>query len=134
MLMTTPTGKSGHGDKTSRKEEQAIASLLSQGTIGQAAIASNISESTLRRWLKEPHFQAAYSQAKRQILEGTVNRLRSIGDAAVDGLSEVVKDKNSPAGARVSAGRTILEVMFRAVEMQDLAERLDKLEEAMGKE
>jgi hypothetical protein len=131
--MTTPNGKSGHGDKTSRKQETAIAALLAHGTLGQSAAASNISESTLRRWLKEPYFQASYSQAKRQLLEGTINRLRSIGDDAVDGLSDVVKDKSSPAGARVSAGRAILEVMFRAVEMQDLAERLDKLEEAMGK-
>jgi hypothetical protein len=132
--MTTPMGKSGHGAKTSRKVERAIAALLSHGTLGQAAVASDISESTLRRWLKEPHFQAAYGQAKRQLLEGTINRLRSIGDDAVDGLSEVVKDKNSPAGARVSAGRAILEIMLKAVEAQDLADRLDKLEEAMGKD
>jgi hypothetical protein len=132
--MTVPTGKCGHGDKTSRKVETAIAALLSHGTLGQASVASSISESTLRRWLKEPYFQAAYSQAKRQLLEGTVNRLRSIGDAAVDGLSEVVKDKSSPAGARVSAGRAILEIMLKAVEVQDLTDRLDKLEEAMGKD
>jgi hypothetical protein len=108
--------------------------LLSQGTIGQAAIASNISESTLRRWLKEPHFQAAYSQAKRQLLEGTINHLRSIGNDAVNTLHSVATDESTPAGARVAASKSILDAMFRVVETQEIADRLDKLEEAMGKE
>jgi hypothetical protein len=126
--------KTGHGDKVSRKHEQAIAALLAHGTLGKSAAASNVSESTLRRWLKEPQFQDAYSQAKRQLLEGTINRLRSIGADGVNALHEVAIDRSSPAGARVSAGRSILEVLLRAVEVQDLAERLDKLEAAMGQE
>jgi hypothetical protein len=126
--------KTGHGDKCSRKQEAAIAALLTHGTLGKSAAASGISESTIRRWLKEPQFQSAYSEAKRQLLEGTINRLRSIGADAVNGLHYVVRDRLSPAGARVSASRAILEVMLRAVEVQDLAERLDKLEEAQKKD
>ena len=126
--------KTGHGDKCSRKQEAAIAALLTHGTLGKSAAASGISESTIRRWLKEPQFQTAYGQAKRQLLEGTINRLRSIGVDGVNALHYVARDKNSPAGARVSAGRAILEVLLRAVEVQDLAERLDKLEESMKKD
>jgi hypothetical protein len=129
--MTDTSQKSGHGEKLTRKREAAIAALLSCGSLGESAVACKISESTLRRWQKEPEFQVAYREAKRQLLEGTINRLRSIGAAGVQGLHEVVTDKNSPAGARVSAGRAILEVLLRAVEVQDLAERLDKLEESM---
>jgi hypothetical protein len=121
-------------DKVSRKWETAIAALLTHGSLAQSAAASNIGESTLRRWLKDPAFYVAYSEAKRQLLEGTINRLRSIGSDAVTALHEVAVDKTGPAGARVSAGRSILEILLRAVEVQDLADRLDKLEEAMGKD
>jgi hypothetical protein len=130
--MTDARQKSGHGDKVSRKWEQAIGALLTQGSLGKSAAASNISESTLRRWLKDPAFQVAYGQAKRELLDSTINQLRSVGSDAVVALHEVAK--SGPAGARVSAGRSILEILLRAVEVQDLAERLDKLEEAMGKD
>ena len=119
-------------DKVSRKHEAAIVGLLTHGTIGKAAAASQIGESTLRRWLKEPEFQDAYGRAKRELLDTTINRLRVIAADGADGLHKIVMDKNTPAGARVSAGRAILELLFRAVEVEDLAERLDKLEEAMG--
>jgi hypothetical protein len=123
---------SASGEKSvSRKQATAITNLLSHGTLKQSAAASNIGESTLRRWLKDPAFQVAYGQAKRELLDSTINRLRSIGSDAVVALHEVAK--SGPAGARVSAGRSILEILLRAVEVQDLAERLDALEATMGK-
>lgn len=126
---------SASGDKNvTRKQETAITNLLSHGTLKQSAAASGVAESTLRRWLKEPSFQAAHSQAKRELLDSTINRLRLIGSAGVRALHEVATDKASPAGARVGAGKAIIELMLRAAEVQDLAERLDKLEESMKKD
>lgn len=132
--MKDSTAKRGHGDKSSRKQEVAIAALISHGTLGASAAASGISESTLRRWLKEPTFQASYADAKRQLLEATINKLRYLGCDAVGVLHEVAVNGKSPASSRVSAGRAIVEVMLRAVEVQDLAERLDRLEANIGKD
>ena len=124
---------SASGEKSvSRKQSAAITNLLSHGTLKASAAASGVGESTLRRWLKEPSFQDAYSEAKRELLDGTINRLRLIGAAGVRVLHEVAVDKASPAGARVGAGRAIIELMLRAVETQDLADHLDALEAAMG--
>jgi hypothetical protein len=43
-----------------RKQEDAIAALLTQRNVEEAARAAGIGVRTLLRWLKLPEFQAAY--------------------------------------------------------------------------
>lgn len=58
----------GQGEKLSRKRDQAIAALLTQPTISEAAKAIGVGEKTLRRWLKVPEFMAAYNAARHEVL------------------------------------------------------------------
>jgi hypothetical protein len=39
----------GHGEKLSRNKEKAISALLNHATIQEAALATEVGESTLRR-------------------------------------------------------------------------------------
>jgi transposase-like protein len=55
----------GHGAEFGRKKEQAIAALLTQRNIEEAAKAAGIGANTLLRWLKVPEFQTAYREARR---------------------------------------------------------------------
>jgi hypothetical protein len=55
----------GHGEKRSRRGEAAIAALLTEPTIEAAAAKARISVRTLKYWLRQPRFQAAYRQARR---------------------------------------------------------------------
>ena len=48
-----------------RKQEDAIAALLTQRNIEEAAKAAGISARTLLRWLKLAEFQTAYREARR---------------------------------------------------------------------
>ena len=48
----------GHGQKRERLEDRALAALLSEPTIAQAATTAGVSESTLLRWLAEPVFKS----------------------------------------------------------------------------
>jgi hypothetical protein len=57
--------KTGHGSKFSRKKEEAIAALLTQRNVEEAARTAGIGTQTLLRWLKVPEFQAAYLEARR---------------------------------------------------------------------
>ena len=61
----------GHGQKMLRKKEQAIAALLSQPSIGQAAKKVGIGEKTLFRWLQLDEFKRAYRGARRQVIDQT---------------------------------------------------------------
>jgi ribulose 1,5-bisphosphate carboxylase large subunit-like protein len=46
-------------------------------------------------------------------------------------LKDVAENEDSPASARVSAAKTILEMAMKAVELDDVIRRLDELEKAI---
>ena len=53
------------GVKFGRKQEEAIAALLTQRNVEEAARTAGVGTRTLLRWLKMPEFDAAYRQARR---------------------------------------------------------------------
>ena len=55
----------GHGSKFGRKKEEAIAALLTQRNIEEAAKSIGIGTQTLIRWLKMPEFQTEASTRRR---------------------------------------------------------------------
>ena len=55
----------GHGSKFERKQEEAIAALLTQRTVEEAARTAGIGTNTLLRWMKTPEFDSAYRAARR---------------------------------------------------------------------
>ncbi|PYU21725.1 MAG: hypothetical protein DMG30_16925 [Acidobacteria bacterium] len=89
----------GHGEKLSRKQEAAIGALLICSSLPEAASAAGVSQSSLRRWLKNETFARRYREERLRMLEGTINLLRQKSLAAVETLAGVADDKESPAGA-----------------------------------
>lgn len=125
--MSTDT-RTGHGDKLSRKQEQAIAALLAEPTIGTAATAAKVSESTLWRWLQQGAFRTRYRAARAQVVESAIGSLQRAATKAVAAL-----ERNLECGqpsVEVSAARAILDNAVRAFELLDLAERVEALEAA----
>jgi hypothetical protein len=118
----------GHGEKLSRKQEAAIAALLTAGSIEKAAAVAKIGTTTLRRWLTDPDFSDAYRCARAQALEGAVGRLHGTLGAALDTLERLMACGKE--AVELGAARTLLEQGFRAAELLDLAERVEALEEA----
>ncbi len=122
----------GHGEKLTRKQEQAIAALLQHRTIADAARASGISEKTLWRWLQLPDFAAAYRAARRQVVERAVSELQAACGEAVETLKRNLHCEN-PA-VEIRAAQIILEQAIKGVELMDLQERIERLEEKLNEE
>jgi hypothetical protein len=120
--MTYETSKLG------RKHEQAIAALMTQRNVDEAAKVAGIGARTLWRWLKNPEFQVAYQQARRTAFSQSIARLQQGGSAAATTLIKIMLDPKEPAAARVRAADCILSHGVRAIEIEDLAVRLDQLE------
>jgi transposase-like protein len=53
----------GHGSKFRQKKEEAIAALLTNRNLEEAAKATGIATNTLLRWMKEAEFKTAYLDA-----------------------------------------------------------------------
>lgn len=119
----------GHGEKLSRKQEQAIAALLSADTIKAAAASCGISEVSLWRWMQLPEFQAQYRQARRQVVERAVSELQAATGEAVETLRRNLHCEN--AAVEIRAAQIIIEQAVKGIELIDLQERLDRLESIM---
>jgi hypothetical protein len=104
----------GHGQKLSRKQEALIAALLTEPTHAAAATKAGISEATLHRWLRLPDFQAAYRQARRELVEAAVGRIQAATGQAVDTLLAVAKS-GAKDGDRVRAAVALLDHALRGL-------------------
>ena len=119
---------SGHSGKLPRRQEQALAALLVAPTIRAAADQAGLGEATLRRWLRDPDFAAAYREARYRVVEAAHVSLVSAVEEAVCGLR-----RNLTCGTpsvEVRAAVAVLDQANRAHELLDLAGRVARLEGA----
>jgi hypothetical protein len=120
----------GHGAKFGRKKEEAIAALLNQRNVEDAAKAVGITASTLIRWMQIPEFAAAYREARRAAFGQSIARLQQASTAAVSTLLKIMVDPNAPASVRVRAADSVLDHSRQAIEIEDVEVRVAALEEA----
>ncbi len=126
------TDSRGHGDKLNRKQEQAIAALLSASSIKAAATSCGMAEVTLWRWLQLPDFQTAYRAARRQVVERAVSELQAACGAAVETLKRNLHCEQP--SVEIRAAQVILEQAVKGVELIDLQQRVDRLEALLAAE
>jgi hypothetical protein len=120
----------GHGEKLSRKQEQAIAALLSEATVGAAAERAGVGEVTLWRWLKDDAFKAAYREARRQVVEKAMAQLQQATWAASTTLLRLLNAGSE--SVRLRAAEAILNHASRGLELLDFEERITALEQKLN--
>ena len=102
--------------------------LLSEPTITQAYKKAKISEKTAYTWLKNSYFQMHFKKLKHDFIKNTTAKLQANTLRAVDTLVNIMENENLSALARVQSARTILEFAYKGAEIEDIQDRLDKLE------
>jgi hypothetical protein len=107
------------------KQELALAALLSERTVEQAAAKAGISYRTLKNWLRDPTFSDAYRRARAEVLERTVARLLTTCGDAVEALRKNLTC--GKAGPEIRAAVAILTHAVRGVETLDLRAEVDEL-------
>jgi hypothetical protein len=120
----------GHGTKFKRKLDEAVAAMLTQRNVEEAARSVNVSTATLMRWQKEPEFQEAYRGARRAAFGQAVARLQQGTSAAATTLLKTLIDANTPASVRVRAAEAIFNHASKAIEIEDIEVRVAALEQA----
>jgi hypothetical protein len=116
------------GDELTGKQSKVLALLVGGHTIEAAAKGGATNPATVHAWLKKPGFAQSYKDARRGVVNQATAQLQAACADAVSTLLTVAKDKYAPASSRVSAARAILEMSLKAVELEDLAERIEALE------
>ncbi len=122
----------GHGEKLTRKAEQAIAALLEHPTMAEAARSCGVSERSLWRWLQRDVFQKRYREAQRAVVDSAITKLQAATVRAVETL-----ERNLTCGsffAENAAAQAILTHSFKAIELQELQSRIEHLEKTFAEQ
>jgi hypothetical protein len=126
---TTSPPAFGAADGLSSRQGRAIEALLREPTATRAAVAAGVSERTIRRWGREPAFRDALLRARRDAFGQAVGLTQRYAPVAVATLVKVMQDPAAGASAKVAAAGVLLRFGREGVELDDLAARLDRLEE-----
>ena len=118
----------GHGAKFGRKLEEAVAAMLTQRTLEEVARSIGIGTATLLRWQKQPEFQKAFREARRDAYSQSIARLQQGTTAAATTLLKTMIDPGTPASVRVRAAEAILNHAAKAIEIEDIEARVAALE------
>jgi len=120
----------GHGAKFGRKKEEAIAALLTQRSVEEAARTVGIGVSTLLRWLEVPEFDAAFREARRKVVAQATAKLQQATGAAATVVLKLMVDVNAPAAVRLRAAECVFDRAFKSIELEDIEARVAALEQA----
>ncbi|HEV2174915.1 MAG TPA: hypothetical protein VGR71_15185, partial [Nitrospira sp.] len=120
----------GHGAKLGRKQEDAIAALLSQRSIDEASRVCGVGARTLIRWLKLPEFSHEYRKARREVVQQAVARMQQATGAAGTVALKLMTDPNIPAAVRLRAAEFVFDHAIKGIELEDIEARLTELERA----
>jgi hypothetical protein len=118
----------GHGAKFGRKKEEAIAALLSQRSIEDAARAVDLNPNTLLRWLQIPEFRDAYLKARREAVGQAIARLQQATGAAAITVLKLMTDPNAPAAVKLRAAECVFAHAIKGIELEDIETRLTELD------
>ena len=112
--------------------EAAVAALLTQRNIDEAAKTAGSSPRTLMRWLKLPEFQTAYREARKAAYSQAVAKLQQGATAAAMTLLKVMVDQSTLASVKVRAAECVMTHSAKAMEIENIEARVSALELAAG--
>lgn len=118
-----------NGKKLSANQIKAIAALLKFPFIKDAAQACGLGRRTIDRYLKQPHFKAELRKQQDGLIVAASAALAGLAGDAIKTLGEIVKDEEASASVRVRAAIAILEQRRKTTELDELAERVQILED-----
>lgn len=116
-------------DNLTVRQHKALSALMSEPSVSQAALACEVPERTLRNWLRLDVFAEAYRIARRESTQQAIAQGQQHSGAMMRRLVWLAEHARSEAVQRAAA-RDVLDISFKWVELEDLAERLAALEQA----
>lgn len=113
------------------KQHRAVVALLEEKSAPAAALKAGCHPRTLTGWMRDPTFQAALAEARREALRGTLARLQVAAGEALEVLRDVLKDPN--VFARLQAAQTILGQAMKVAQAEELERRLEAVEAQLAR-
>ncbi len=113
------------------KQQEAVALLVAGKTFTAIAEDLGITRQALYEWRQIDTFRKAVRSLQSDAMAGAIGILKVGAQAAARRLVQTTDDGEALTAPRVPAARGVLEFAFRAVEVEELAEKLRALEERL---
>ena len=113
----------------SPRMKAAIAALLTQRNVEEAARVVGMGTTTLYRWMRDPEFASAYREARLAAFGRASARLRQATGSAVTTIWMIMVDRGSSASIQVTACDLALQHATEASE-KDIEEWASELNRA----
>lgn len=110
------------------RQKRAIAALLAEPNVKAAAASAGVGYRTILRWLEDPIFRAALTQAEDQAIDSAVRLLAGAGADAVATMTAIMADVVNAPGVRLRAAGMVLDTLLKLRELRTLADRIQALE------
>ena len=112
-------------------DDVLMLALACGATLENAARQAGVSESTVRRRAKDPHFQRKLQTLRADMVQRASGALTAAGTESVRTLLELQKPGVAPA-TRLGAAKATLELGMKVRETAELEQRLAALEEQVA--
>lgn len=119
-------------DELNTRQLKFLEALLIETTFEGAYKRAGIAKATAQKYRDLPVFKEAYRNAKRKAMEQVTTSLQQASIEAVEVLKSVMNDEEAPPSSRIQAARTVLDNAYKGIELDDLAERIEKVEAFMN--
>lgn len=113
-------------------QQKALQALINCPTKKEAAAAAGIAERTLRSYMQDPEFKAAYKQAFAEMLDDASLQAKQSLSPAIQTLRSIAENEEVSPASRISAARFLLEYGLQLTKLTDILERLEALERGMN--
>jgi hypothetical protein len=112
-------------------DDLLMLALACGATLENAARQAGVSESTVRRRVKDPEFQRKLQALRADMVQRTSGALTAAGTESVRTLLDLQKPTAPPA-VRLGAAKATWELGLKVRETAELEQRLAALEEQVG--
>lgn len=96
------------GNTKAVSNEEIIAALIQHGTVKEAAKAAGTTPRTIYDRMREKDFSVEYMRAKSDIIRKAVFTIDEKLSEAINTISDLMQDKETPPAIRLQAAQTIL--------------------------
>lgn len=108
-----------------------ISALVMSNSLKEAAKRAGVSESTIKRRLKNDAFLQSLYETESRYLEATIARLTKILDLALVKLEELLCNPNTPPTVLLGSIRATFDINLKLRELRNFEKRIENLEKVV---
>ncbi len=114
------------GESLTRKQKEAIPALIGARSLEAGCRKAHLCKTTFYKWMKEPGFKTALEEARGEVIQESLERLKAGVTKAVDGILALAGEKDK--WVKLRACEKVLDFFLKVREVEELEGRLEKIE------